>query len=304
MTRPPPPFGLIASRRGGAVRYGAAGVLGGTLAARHGEKKTHLRGTRAQQVAFKWRDHVLGYSCSAQPCSSIDMKAKNGFLSSSFFPFCFGTFFSHFSVRPPVCVYLLRTETAMPPLFSHEDPLTGPRVYLDIKWGNRRMGRVVISLRKDACPKTVENFRALCTGEKGRGKTTGVPLHYKGCPIHRVVPGFMIQVRGECNVYAVAFAPPRVLASTSTLTYLHFLGEQNPLPHPHDDFGLFWLFGWHSSSSSSSSRHFLSSSSLSRAYMRDRVEIFQRRTARGGSPYTAASLRMRTSNCITARRER
>lgn len=80
------------------------------------------------------------------------------------------------------------------PLIPQEDPLSGPRVYLDIKWGIRRMGRVVISLRKDACPKTVENFRALCTGEKGRGKTTGAPLHFLGCPIHRVVPGFCIQV--------------------------------------------------------------------------------------------------------------
>jgi cyclophilin family peptidyl-prolyl cis-trans isomerase len=78
-------------------------------------------------------------------------------------------------------------------MVSQTDPLTGPRVFLDIKWGNRRMGRVVISLRKDACPKTAENFRALCTGEMGRGKMTGVPAHYKGCPVHRVVPGFCIQ---------------------------------------------------------------------------------------------------------------
>ena len=78
-------------------------------------------------------------------------------------------------------------------MVSQTDPLTGPRVFLDLKWGNRRMGRVVISLRKDACPKTAENFRALCTGEMGRGKMTGVPAHYKGCPVHRVVPGFCIQ---------------------------------------------------------------------------------------------------------------
>lgn len=67
-------------------------------------------------------------------------------------------------------------------------------MYLDFKWGNRRLGRVVVSLREDACPKTVENFRALCTGEKGNGRTTGARLSYEGCPIHRVVPGFCIQV--------------------------------------------------------------------------------------------------------------
>lgn len=47
------------------------------------------------------------------------------------------------------------------------------------------VGRVVFELFADVVPKTAENFRALCTGEKVIGKSTGKPLHFKGCPFHR-----------------------------------------------------------------------------------------------------------------------
>merc|ERR1712203_1137106 len=47
-------------------------------------------------------------------------------------------------------------------------------------------------LRDDVAPKTAENFRALCTGEKGTGKS-GKPLHFKGSMFHRVIPDFMCQ---------------------------------------------------------------------------------------------------------------
>ena len=42
-------------------------------------------------------------------------------------------------------------------------------------------------LRADVVPKTAENFRCLCTGEKGVGKS-GKKLHYKGCTLHRIIP--------------------------------------------------------------------------------------------------------------------
>lgn len=53
------------------------------------------------------------------------------------------------------------------------------RVFFDIKIGDSDAGRVIFELYNDIVPRTAENFRALCTGEKGTGKS-GQPLHYKG----------------------------------------------------------------------------------------------------------------------------
>ncbi len=69
-----------------------------------------------------------------------------------------------------------------------------PKCYFDISIGGQRAGRVVFALYADIVPKTAENFRALCTGERGRGRF-GKPLHFLNSKFHRIIPGFMCQVR-------------------------------------------------------------------------------------------------------------
>lgn len=79
-----------------------------------------------------------------------------------------------------------------------------PRVFFDFAIGTEPAGRVIFELYNDTAPKTAENFRALCTGEKGLSAVSERPLYYKNSIIHRSIRDFMIQ-GGGAPVYHFIF---------------------------------------------------------------------------------------------------
>jgi len=81
---------------------------------------------------------------------------------------------------------LPRASAAPPP------PPPPRRVFFDVEVDGKPLGRITMGLYGEVVPKTVENFRALCTGEKGVG-SSGKPLWYQGSKFHRVIPDFMLQ---------------------------------------------------------------------------------------------------------------
>ena len=71
-------------------------------------------------------------------------------------------------------------------LFGKKDAEITDTVYFDVSIADEPIGRIEMGLYGSTVPKTVENFKQLCTGQPGFG--------YKGSGFHRVIPGFMCQV--------------------------------------------------------------------------------------------------------------
>lgn len=84
-------------------------------------------------------------------------------------------------MRPGAATSILRHFTT-----TSTSKMVKPRVFFDIVAGSDSMGRIVMELENEICPKTAENFRSLCAGDKPG-------LSYKNSSFHRIIPQFMCQ---------------------------------------------------------------------------------------------------------------
>ena len=117
-------------------------------------------------------------------------------------------------------------------------PSTNPKVFFEMAVDGKPAGKITMELYKDAVPKTAENFRALCTGERGVGKS-GKALHFKGSVFHRIIPGFMCQggdiTRGNGtggeSIYGTTFRDETFAGKAGKHTGAGCLSMANSGPH-------------------------------------------------------------------------
>ena len=117
-----------------------------------------------------------------------------------------------------------------------------PHVYFEITIGGERVGEIVFELHDDIVPKTAENFRCLCTGEKGIGKS-GKPLHYRGSTFHCVFPGRVIRVSSSFFLFLFLFFLSSIFSFQGGDLYKWNMGmEEDAKNVIKKDFTLFFFF--------------------------------------------------------------
>ncbi|WOL19011.1 peptidyl-prolyl cis-trans isomerase CYP19-4-like [Canna indica] len=91
-----------------------------------------------------------------------------------------------------ICLLLLSITTTLSLTQAKLQKEITSKVFFDVEISGQPAGRIIMGLYGKIVPKTAENFRALCTGEKGISQD-GFPLTYKGSPFHRIIPKYVIQ---------------------------------------------------------------------------------------------------------------
>ncbi|TKY52388.1 Peptidyl-prolyl cis-trans isomerase [Spatholobus suberectus] len=136
----------------------------------------HVQGNFSQDVSKVPRTHVV--------CSSTKSQLGYGKTLASRCHYAVRFSVSRQSEAKSITYRRMTCTNAKENVLELQAKVTN-KCFFDVEIGGEPAGRIVFGLFGEAVPKTVENFRALCTGEKGYG--------YKGCYFHRIIRDFMIQ---------------------------------------------------------------------------------------------------------------